>query len=183
MLNNYYWIWQNAIPKEICEYVIQSTDWGNAEDGTVYAKESNNQVVDGKIRKTNVVWVSQMTIMGCIANQYIKAANQSANWNFIVDSLEEIQLGQYEVGGHYDWHKDTFAPVENKQRKLSISMLLNDDFEGGEFEFKDLGNTQQPKMEQGSIIVFPSYLEHRVNPITKGTRFSSVTWATGPSFV
>lgn len=184
MLNHYYWLWDSILPKEFCEYIISSTNWDSYEDGTIFSKETNAPIVDKELRKTNVVWVDQMSVMGCICNQYIKAANQSANWNFVTDSLEKVQLGKYELNGHYDWHKDTYSPgADNKQRKLSISILLNDEFQGGELEFKDLTEEQQPKMKQGSIIVFPSFLEHRVKPVTNGSRFSSVAWVSGPAFV
>jgi PKHD-type hydroxylase len=184
MLNHYYWLWNSILPKDFCEYIISSTNWDAYEDGTIFSKENNGPVVDKELRRTNVVWVDQMSVMGCVCNQYIQAANQSANWNYIIDSSEKVQLGKYELNGHYDWHKDTHVPgLDNRQRKLSISILLNDEFEGGELEFKDLTKEQQPTMKQGSIIVFPSFLEHRVNPITSGVRFSSVAWVSGPAFV
>ena len=48
-----------------------------------------------------------------------------------------------------------------------MTVVLNDDYEGGEFEF--LGNgTIKEKM--GTVIVFPSYMQHRVLPVTKGVR-------------
>ena len=83
-------------------------------------------------------------------------------------------------------------------RKLSITVLLNDDYEGGEFQFKFANekmkgldkvgrglktNTLTPPMKgTGSVIVFPSYQLHRVKPVTKGTRYSLVGWACGPPF-
>jgi PKHD-type hydroxylase len=36
--------------------------------------------------------------------------------------------------------------------------------------------------KQGSIVVFPSFIEHKVTPVTKGVRYTAVTWANGPSF-
>jgi PKHD-type hydroxylase len=69
------------------------------------------------------------------------------------------------------------------ERKLSISILLNEpdiDFEGGEFEI--LGSFET-NLKKNSAIVFPSFLQHRVQTITKGTRKSLVIWAEGPSFI
>ena len=70
----------------------------------------------------------------------------------------------------------------NKVSKLSLTIILNDDFEGGEFEFH---NNHSPIKENGvgTAIVFPSYLVHRVRPITKGTRYSLVSWFCGEPFV
>ena len=60
-----------------------------------------------------------------------------------------------------------------------MSIILNDEYEGGEFEFfaKDTILSKR-----GTIIVFPSYMQHRVKPVTKGTRYSLVTWFCGEPF-
>ena len=72
-------------------------------------------------------------------------------------------------------------------RKLSMSVLLNDNFEGGAFEFATYGKEDciitPIEVEAGSVIVFPSWMEHRVAPVTKGIRYSLVTWFVGPPFV
>ena len=73
-------------------------------------------------------------------------------------------------------------------RKLSMTTLLSDGHEGGEFEFacyaKEKCSIAAPKFNKvGSIIVFPSIMEHRVAPVTKGVRYSLVTWFLGPPFV
>ena len=66
-------------------------------------------------------------------------------------------------------------------RKLSVVVQLTDpdEYEGGEFKFKYV---EQPEgfNNRGSVLVFPSYLEHCVTPVTKGTRHSLVTWIEGP---
>ena len=68
-----------------------------------------------------------------------------------------------------------------------MSILLNKDFSGGKFQFVNVYNgkklIQTPELkETGSVIVFPSFMEHRVAPVTKGTRYSLVTWFLGPPF-
>jgi PKHD-type hydroxylase len=69
-------------------------------------------------------------------------------------------------------------------RKLSLSLLLNDDFEGGEFHINQ-GNEKQPIIvptKKGRAILFPSFMIHRVTPVTKGIRRSLVVWVLGPKF-
>ena len=68
-----------------------------------------------------------------------------------------------------------------------MTILLNDEFEGGSFQFSEMSQAavtiETPKLEgSGSIIVFPSFKEHRIAPITKGTRYSLVAWFMGPPF-
>jgi len=86
-----------------------------------------------------------------------------------------------EEGGHYDWHTDygrLFA------RKLSFSLQLSDPaaYEGGELQTHG-GNeiTTAPKA-RGTLVAFPSYVLHRVTPVTRGTRKSIVAWTAGPKF-
>ncbi len=82
------------------------------------------------------------------------------------------QLLKYEKGGFYKPHSDDHA---NNPRRLSISFLLNEEYDGGEFQFfgdyKINGKT-------GSAIVFPSNFcyPHEVLPVSSGTRHSIVTW-------
>ena len=91
-------------------------------------------------------------------------------------------------------------------RKLSFTLFLNEDYEGGDFEIARLfgarevprvdvenvsatllinegGMITQPQPSAGTMIVFPSYLWHRVAPVTKGPRKSLVGWFLGKPFV
>lgn len=114
--------------------------------------------------------------------QLVLEANQKT-WNFHLSSIwEPLQLTYYtaDKGGHYDWHMDYADVPVNENRKLSLTIVLNGDFEGGELEFWD---TPKCELEIGSMVVFPSYLLHRVKPITNGERWSLVSWISGPSYV
>jgi predicted 2-oxoglutarate/Fe(II)-dependent dioxygenase YbiX len=61
-------------------------------------------------------------------------------------------------------------------RSVSCSFALNDDYEGGEFAFFD--RELKYKLKKGSILLFPSSFmyPHEIMPVTKGTRYSIVTW-------
>ena len=60
-------------------------------------------------------------------------------------------------------------------------MQLSDpaDYDGGELELKNSTRTLVAPRAQGTLIVFPSFLLHRVAPVTRGTRRSLVGWASG----
>lgn len=183
MVKHSYWLWESVLSKEFCDLVIKETDWTKKQKGTVF--NDGNPGVNEKTRITDVVWVDSMSPIGCVALTYINSANAQAGWNYNISSIEDIQIGRYEESGHYAWHTDSFAPDENNiQRKLSVSIQLNNpsEYKGGEFEFKELPEKEQPKLLQGSVLVFPSFLHHRVTPITSGTRYSAVTWVNGPAF-
>jgi PKHD-type hydroxylase len=183
MVKHSYWLWDSVLSKEFCNLVIKETDWTKKQKGTT----SNNGTlaVNEKIRITDVVWENPMSPIGCVALTYLNSANVQAGWNYNMNSMEDIQIGQYKKSSHYDWHIDLDTPdLNNNQRKLSISIQLNDpsEYKGGKFEFKKLPEKEQPNLLQGSVLVFPSFLEHRVTPVTSGTRYSAVTWVTGPAF-
>ena len=73
-------------------------------------------------------------------------------------------------------------------RKLTAIIQLSDsdDYEGGDFEFgltdKEGTDLIKGKRSKGCLLVFPSFLSHRVTPITKGTRYSIITWMEGDTF-
>jgi PKHD-type hydroxylase len=177
-----YWLWEGALSKEFCRASLEQVDWATSGQGTV-VKE--HEIVDSAQRRTDVVWQDIMQPLGCIARAYIDVANQAAGWGYSLSIQEQTQLGRYKSSdnGYYDWHMDAATPQNGMQRKLSISILLSDpsEFEGGELQFKGLED-RKILTKQGSIVVFPSFVEHRVTPVTKGDRYSAVTWASGPSF-
>ena len=115
-------------------------------------------------------------------------------YGFELDNLMEPSiLLRYESSerGKYDFHVDAGGDIPTCFRKLSSTILVNDpsEYEGGELLFghlqhaDDSGNPilHYPKTP-GTIIFFPSYLQHAVTPVTKGTRHAIVTWFHGPPF-
>jgi len=131
-------------------------------------------------RNDETAWIFDKT------NMVIQSLNEMF-YGFELNGYPEFQYTIYEhtEKGRYDWHMDTIVSKnEYNHRKLSLTLLLNDDFEGGEFQI----NTGQEKtaitvpVNKGRAIVFPSYMIHRVKPVTKGVRKSLVIWVVGPKF-
>lgn len=182
LVNYSYWRWDAVLSKEFCNSALAAVDWATANEGVVVNK---SPVVDPTIRRTDIIWQNAMQPLGCVARTYIEVANQQAGWGYDLSGQEDTQIGRYKSidAGFYDWHMDSAPPENNIQRKLSCVVLLNDpsEFEGGELQFKG-NNDENVLTKQGSIIVFPSFIEHKVTPVTKGVRYSAVTWALGPSF-
>lgn len=105
-------------------------------------------------------------------------------FNFDLTAMEQgLQFTRYQAPGeHYEWHID--RGFQTGTRKLSLSMQLSDpdDYEGGELELWYGGEPVKAGKKRGMITVFPSYVMHRVSPVTKGTRYSLVCWISGPQF-
>ena len=157
-----------------------------------------------KKRKSEIVWVNDQWIYKEI-HPFIHEANKTAGWNFDWDFSESCQFTKYGVGQHYGWHCDSWDKPYDKEddpntngkiRKLSVTISLSDpsEYEGGnlEFDFRnqiDWERNKKSKIKEcteirprGSIIVFPSFVWHRVNPVTRGTRYSLVIWNLGKPF-
>lgn len=83
-----------------------------------------------------------------------------------------FQFTEYAKNHFYNWHSD-FKTAENFNRIESFTVLLNDEFTGGEFEIKNVGII---KLLKGDCVSFDSKLEHRVNILKSGTRYSLVGW-------
>ena len=150
--------------------------------------------IDKKERISDVVWTDAQWIYDIIC-PWLLEANERAGWKYDIRAAEDMQITRYKKGGFYNFHKDGkndhLAVNEygyGNVRKLSITVLLNDDYEGGEFQFASYSQekceiiTPEFNNKTGSIIVFPSDMEHRVAPVTKGIRYSLVTWFLGPPF-
>jgi PKHD-type hydroxylase len=93
-----------------------------------------------------------------------------------------LQYTVYGPGHKFDWHVDIGAG-QASNRKLSITVQLSDEggYEGGALQFISAPDMAMPK-GQGTAILFPSYLAHRVNDVTSGLRCSLVGWAAGVPF-
>jgi PKHD-type hydroxylase len=177
MLNTYFHRFDKALSKDFCEYVIKSIDWNNTEAAKV--NRIINCQIDPAARITDIYWEELLSPIGCVVQSYIVEANRI--WNYNIHRLEKVQLSKYEVGGHYDWHMDSKVPVNDEQRKLSVSILLNEDFAGGGLVIEP-NKDENVLKSQGDIVVFPSFLQHKVLPVTDGTRYTAVSWAYGSTF-
>jgi PKHD-type hydroxylase len=209
-LSNYYWYFTSAIPPRICDDIIKyglSQAETMARTGGYGDRELSKQEIKDMKRKRNsdLVWLNDRWIYKEI-QPYVDQANKNAEWNFQWDWSESCQFTKYKLNQYYDWHcdswdepydkKDLNHPEHGKIRKLSMTCQLTDgsEYEGGELEFDfrnydphmrdELKHRIQCKeiLPKGSIIVFPSFVWHRVKPVTKGVRYSLVVWNLGYPF-
>tara|TARA_Y100000004_G_C8955506_1_gene430598 strand:+ start:3901 stop:4464 length:564 start_codon:yes stop_codon:yes gene_type:complete len=94
--------------------------------------------------------------------------------------LHEVNLLKYEKGHFYIKHVDHAAVLN---RTISIIINLNEKYQGGDVVFFNPFNDQpysKPDLKAGDMILFPSNFlyPHQVTTITKGCRYSIVTWLT-----
>lgn len=180
-------MWHNYATPEKCNNIITQALTIPPVEATTYGQ------VPG-LRTSKVRWLNRNAAEWQWLYSDIDNVCRRANtaFGFDLNFFYEVQFTEYEAEtkSHYGWHEDVvWIPKSghNTQRKLSFVMQLSDpsDYEGGDFEFQ-LNTSQPPKAEhmraRGNTLVFPSFLRHRVTPVTKGTRYSLVTWYEGPPF-
>ena len=103
-------------------------------------------------------------------------------WQFELSGIfHPLKCIRYDEGDHYAWHTDLGAGVTS-DRKLSITIQLTPSagYAGGDLELIDAPQPKKTARTRGSMVVFPSYVLHRVAPVTRGTRQALVTWIQGP---
>ena len=117
----------------------------------------------------------------------VRFANSKCEWNLDIDYIEPIQYTVYDPGNFYDWHIDesNWTPGKregNRIRKISFSILLDSEFEGGDFSLQVDGEKRVIELGERNCIFFGSDTPHAVLPVTSGVRRSLVGWAQGPAF-
>jgi len=161
-----------------CHRICELADAETEHDGYI-GKGANNQIRQSKVCYVNPAESSKW-IFDKLEHILL---DLNGNYKFELNGFHEgFQVAEYSApGGHYTWHND-IGTGEFSTRKLSMSVQLSDvgDYEGGELQFAD--STDLAPKEIGSLIVFPSFLTHRVKPVTSGKRQSMVSWVSGPAF-
>ena len=138
-------------------------------------------------RSSEIAWVGDRELLSMLLRM-VKSVNKQARWNLNITGMEAVQYGKYGVGDFYDWHVDQHPhPVKGLVRKISMTLFLNDDYEGGEFDLEIYKPETDPrfrtfKLKSGSAIFFQGDQWHRVRPITLGQRESFVAWFYGPPY-
>jgi len=175
-----YWHFLNAFPLEAAQRVIKKAEVLDKKDAEIGLGIKG--VVNKEIRDVKKIPLPAWTGLGAQMAGMALEANRQA-WKFNVSHANQCDYLIYDIEGHYHAHTDTFMdPTQTDCRKLTILAFLNDDFEGGRLFLQTGHNRVYPPQQPGSVLVFPSFVLHGVEPVTKGIRRSVVTWLVGPWF-
>jgi predicted 2-oxoglutarate/Fe(II)-dependent dioxygenase YbiX len=181
-LENFIRVFDDILNEDVCDFILN--EYKNSEEWSQTFISNNTQ--DNTIRNCDQISIScdeiiekNYEIRKNIDNLiYESVSNASKIYSKIFKTLQiEVDTGyqilRYNEGQFYIQHTDSF---KLQQRSLSCSIQLNDDYEGGEFAFFDREVLIRSK--KGSAILFPSNFmyPHEIMPVTKGTRYSIITW-------
>lgn len=185
-LQNYYFF-ENGFSDDELEKIYTNVANLSFTKGTTGA--DNNE--DNPIRSSQIKWIPTNDewswLYTKLINMIIEANN--AIWNFnLHGGLDLIQYTEYHATdkGHYGWHQDIGSgPMST--RKISVTVQISDssEYEGGDLEYFSGGDPEKAvkvPRKKGLVFIFPSFMMHRVTPVTKGTRKSFVLWVGGESY-
>jgi Rps23 Pro-64 3,4-dihydroxylase Tpa1-like proline 4-hydroxylase len=181
-INDYIVVFEDVITHALCDAILE--EFSNEEEWqkTVVGHGTLNE----NIRTAETVFISYPHVIEKNPkvrqklDKYVFASAglviKKYNEKFPLCNIEEdsgYELLRYKEGQFYTQHTDSFKA---RPRAVSCSLALNDDYEGGEWGFFD--REMVIKAPKGSAVLFPSNFmyPHEIMPVTKGTRYSVITW-------
>tara|TARA_B100002003_G_C14097021_1_gene527641 strand:- start:276 stop:893 length:618 start_codon:yes stop_codon:yes gene_type:complete len=187
-------IYKKEFNDEFCDLLLNSCE----DDKWVAARVGGDPGKPGGMLDTEIRSVShQSSKMGeykgmqsfpyhHIADKIMRANSEIwrldlTGFNMETDQPNILRYREKEAG-HYNWHLDIGAEFSN--RKLTCIIQLSDpkDYDGCDVEILGAPTGEKKLKERGTVIMFPSYVQHRVTKITRGTRYCWVGWVHGPHF-
>jgi PKHD-type hydroxylase len=177
---NYYYF-TNVFTDQEIEEIIQIGESQPKIKATTVGEDVTQEVTDYRV--SDIAWLANNPktswVFDRIADLAIKA--NSEMWNFdIWDFQDDLQYtSYYGNGGHYDWHADLGAGISNRKLSIVLQLSNSDEYEGGDLQMNTGGSILNIPREKGLICFFPSFVLHRVTPLSSGLRRSLVTWLCG----
>ena len=168
-----------------CQKLMRYLETGKPTESELAGNYDEN-ILNKEVRDNKEVTINNEKL-----NNKLKMVFELSNlsiWKYNIQEMEKVKILRYENGGKYKWHTDC-GSQETSLRKLTAIVQLSDEtkYEGGNLEFgitdKSGKNNYTAPRTRGSITIFPAFLSHRVTPITKGKRYSLITWMLGDCFV
>lgn len=195
-MNQWWQLWEAYFSPQECARIIELGLSREAREATV--GHGGTGRADHNIRRSTVRWLDRRDEDLAWLVQRLEYCFQTANLNafqFDLTYFKELQFTEYteQQEGKYDWHEDiSWTRSSPSRRKLSIVVQLSDpaEYRGGllELDNNTVGDadgmtpSDRQMRAQGTAIVFPSFVRHRVTPVLKGKRHSLVSWYEGPPF-
>jgi PKHD-type hydroxylase len=169
------------------DLVNRFADRQTAEAGGIVRPDASPALAE-HVRRSDIAWLDETPETRPVFQLIAGFARQANDQVFRLDLggfAEPFQVATYraENNGFYGWHVDIGAG-RLAHRKLSLIVPLTDPsaYEGGELQlFFDHEPTPVP-LPLGRIVAFPSYVLHRVTPVTRGVRRTLAVWVSGPPF-
>jgi len=195
-------VYKNCISEDLCDSILSEYTANESEWGTSYVmRPTGHRTGDNDFRNSRELFITSdevinrnfnvrkqidedlFNIFGSVIKDYVATVSP-----FLPISRDTgYSLLAYDPGCYFKQHIDVLSYPENAidglvsvenalPRRVSLSLFLNDDYEGGDLSFFDATYTI-PK-QKGTVVLFPSncMFPHQVHKVTSGCRYSIVTW-------
>lgn len=165
-----------------CDAIINLGERRPIQEGLVQSREmgAGSSLEKSQNRDSSITFLGQESESDWIYRRLLQVTQDTNRrfWNFVIDGAEKIQFARYGPDQHYDWHMDLGSQGPAMYRKLSLTVQLSDpaSYADGDLEFKLGRGTEVAARDRGTVTIFPSYILHRVRPVTRGQRCSLVQW-------
>jgi PKHD-type hydroxylase len=141
------------------------------------------------LRRADVVWLDDLAGSGWVMDRLVQTVARANREGFgfdLTEFAESAQVARYDAAreAHFDWHSDIGGAGLAARRKLTAVLQLTPpgDYAGGQLDLRPDSHIHGAPVEQGTAVVFPSFVLHRVTPVSAGIRWSLTLWAHGPAF-
>jgi PKHD-type hydroxylase len=183
-MKNVWEVWTGALSATECDEIVARANTYPDQKATIGFAGSTRS--DTAYRTSTIRWLNVIAEKAIVDRvmQFVVSSNRT---NFGVDIVApfDLQFTEYlgSAKGKYDWHQDVWLESDRcYDRKLSLVVQLSEpaDYDGGNFEFFGIKSPAETFAPRGSLLIFPSFLQHRVSPVVRGMRRSLVSWVEGP---
>lgn len=184
-VKDYVKIYDDFVDKSLCETIVdqlKEADWRTHE---FYQANKDSYISFDKELSVSYVQTKETTelqsrVWFALEKYVLKDFGYMNDWFSGWSGYSQVRFNRYNVDTRMKEHCDHIHSMFDGQRKgipvLSILGSLNDDYRGGDLIF---WQNKKIKLKAGSIMIFPSNFmyPHKVVEVTKGTRYSYVSWA------
>lgn len=166
-----------------CDQILDLARYGEFADGGLVQRQH-----DTGIRRARIHWLDDDAGGWVLQRlmQVVAEINREVYAFDLTEFAERMQVAHYpaESAGHFDWHSDIGDGQLAAKRKLTMVVQLSpsETYKGGDLEVSPDTTLRSADRDQGSATLFPSFVLHRVTPVTLGDRYSLTTWVHGPAF-
>lgn len=174
----------DAFSPSECDRIIAIAEEGELDDAGLVGQRA-----DHNIRRADLAWLDERAGAEWVMDRIMSVVARANREHFdfaLSEFAESAQVARYgaEREGHFDWHSDIGLGQVAQRRKLTMVVQLSEpaNYDGGRLELRADRATEEARTERGSATLFPSFVLHRVTPVTSGARWSLTIWAHGPAF-
>lgn len=171
---------KKIIPQTFCKKIISYFD-NNYQDAGITGEGVNKNIRNCLTRSLlEPNSFGERICSNAVKEKIFQCVDHYKNkYELDIKKISQLDILRYDANQYkagYDFHQD--FGHDCSQRHLSISICLNNEYEGGEFVFNIPGGYYTIPQNVGDAVIFPSnfMFPHQVNKITRGTRYALIGW-------